>query len=93
LLSLLRTFSDGLVDAFRFRSSLPAQAAEGAAEKRRQATRVLFKAQPKPEQAAGEPTFVQVVIQPDGAILDEAGVVECEPDPDADPQPVAASYD
>jgi hypothetical protein len=60
LLSLLRTFSDGLVDAFRFRSSSPAQAAEGAAEKRRQATRVLFKAQPKPEQpkpeqAAGEP--------------------------------------
>ncbi len=56
-----------------------------------QAARVLFKAQPKPEEAAGDRTFVQVVIQPDGTIVDEAGVVEREPDPDADPQPVAAS--
>ena len=58
---------------------------------RTQAARVLYKAQPKPEQAAAQPTFVQVVIQPDGTIVDEAGVVEREPDPDADPQPVAAS--
>ena len=52
---------------------------------------MLFKTQPTPEGAAAEPTFVQVVIQPDGSIVDEAGIVEREPDPDADPQPVAAS--
>jgi hypothetical protein len=59
-----------------------------------QAARVLFKAQPKPEEAAAEHTFVQVVIQPDGTVVDAAGVVESserEPDRDADPQPVTAS--
>jgi hypothetical protein len=53
-----------------------------------QAARVLSKAQPTPEQAD---TFVQVVVLPDGTIVDDAGVVERDPAPDADPQPLTAS--
>jgi hypothetical protein len=53
-----------------------------------QAARVLSKAQPTPEQAD---RFVQVVFLPDGTIIDDAGVVERHPAPDAEPQPLAAS--
>jgi hypothetical protein len=54
------------------------------------AAQALLRALPQPEQA--EPTFVQVVFQPDGTIIDPAGVVkpaEPERQPDREPQPLA----
>ena len=58
-----------------------------------QAARALLRALPTPEQAAAEPTFVQVTIQPDGTIARDPSVIEpAEPEaePDADPESVAA---
>jgi hypothetical protein len=57
-----------------------------------QAARTLLRALPKPEEAAAERTFVQVVIQPDGTIVDPGRVIEPaepEPHPDREPEPVA----